>query len=170
MHPDVASALHNIWFLLLQDGQPLKSLKVFYESMEIRCQTLGPNHHEVASSLRHIGRTHQNLGEHDTALRLYIKAFTILRTSQGDCSDDLVEVLVGLGQSQRSTGRLEQALASYKEAVQLLRYLKQRGKKVSARHIARVLNIMGNLAMEMSNVAAASEFFCRSGKFIGELE
>jgi tetratricopeptide (TPR) repeat protein len=162
MHPDVASALHNIGFLLWQDGQPLKSLKSFYESLEIRCQTLGPDHHEVASSLRHIGRIYQDHGEHETALRLYMKALVILQTSQRDCSDDLVEVLVGLGQSQHCTGRLVQALASYTEAAKLLRYRKQRGNRVSAHHIARVLNIMGNLALEMNNIPAASGFFAEA--------
>jgi tetratricopeptide (TPR) repeat protein len=162
MHPDVASALHNIGFLLLQDGQPLKSLEVFRESLAIRCQTLGLNHHEVASSLRHIGCIYQDRGEHEKALRLYMKAFLILQTSQRDCSDDLVEVLMGLGQSQYSTGRVEQALASYKEAAKLLRYRQHRGNEVSAHHVARVLNIMGNLALEMSDVAAAREFFAEA--------
>jgi tetratricopeptide (TPR) repeat protein len=162
MHPDVASVMHNIGFLLLQEGQPSESLELFRESLEIRCNTLGPNHHEVASSLRHIGRIYQDRGEHERALRLHTKAFFILQSSQRDCSDDLVEVLMGLGQAQHSTGCLDQALRSYEEAVNLLRHCKRRGKKGSAQHVARVLNIMGNLALDMSNVEAANAYFAEA--------
>lgn len=58
MHPDDESVMHNIDFLLLQEGQAKESLEYFLEWLEIQCRTLGPNHHEVASSLRHIGWSH----------------------------------------------------------------------------------------------------------------
>jgi hypothetical protein len=69
---------------------------------------------------------------------------------------------MGLGQAQHSTGCHEQALRSYEAAATLLRHNKQKGKKVSPEHIARVLNIMGNLALDMSNVDAASAYFAEA--------
>ncbi len=162
MHPDVASVMHNIGYLLLQEGEAAESLQLFRESLEIRCNTLGPNHHEVASSLRHIGRIYQDRGEHEQALRLHTKALSILQSCPRDCSEDLIEVLMGLGQAQHSTGCHEQALRSYEDAATLLRHNKQQGKKVSSEHIARVLNIMGNLALDMSNVDAASAYFAEA--------
>ena len=39
---------------------------------------------------------------------------------------------------------------------------KQQGKKVSPQHIARVLNILGNLALDMSNIDAASAYFAEA--------
>ena len=162
MHPDVASVMHNIGFLLLQESEPNESLELFRESLEIRCKTLGSNHPEVASSLRHMGRIYHDRGEHERALRLHTKAFFILQNSHEDCSNDMIEVLMGLGQAQHSMGYLDQALRSYEEAANLLRQCKRRGKKGSAQHIARVLNIMGNLALDMSNVDAANAYFAEA--------
>ena len=161
-HPDVASALHNIGILLLQDGQQLNSLKALRESLEIRCHTLGPNHHEVASSFRHIGRIYQDRGEHEKALRYFMKAFVILQRSQENFSDELIEVLMGLGQLQHCMGRLDRALATYEQVIRIFGHQQQRGKKVSAHRTAQVLNIMGNLAVEMSNFVAASDFFAKA--------
>ena len=162
MHPDVASVMHNIAFLLLQEGQTSKSIEMFQESLQIRCNTLGPNHHEVASSLRHIGRIYQDRGEYEKALELHSKAFNILQAASLKSSDDLVEVLMGLGQAQHATRRLDQALGSYQEVLKLLRGRRQGGNKESAHHIARVLNIMGNLLLDMSDVASANALFAEA--------
>jgi tetratricopeptide (TPR) repeat protein len=69
---------------------------------------------------------------------------------------------MGIGQAQQSMGQLDQALQSYEDAAILLRQCKKRGKKNADQNIARVLNIMGNLALDMSNVDAANAYFAEA--------
>lgn len=176
MHPDVASVLHNIGYLLLQEGQPLKSLQVFQESLEIRLNTLGPNHQEVASSLRHIGRVYQDRGDFDKALRVHVRAYRIITKKQNEqqqqqqdesCnSGELVEVLMGLGQAQQSMGQLEEAFSSYQQAVQHLGRDSNKNNAAVRRHIAQVLNVMANLSLDMSNISAANAFLAEAASLI----
>lgn len=171
-HPAVASALHNIGILLLEDGQVTKSLDCFQESLQIRRKAHGPRHHEVASSLRHIGRIHQDRGEYQEALRLHQEALVILRqhvptTATVAPSEHLVEVLMGLGHAHYAAGNMDQALKAYEDAANLLRQSQQNGHRTATQHIVRVLNIMGNLSLEMADTAAADGFFAEAAKLSG---
>lgn len=111
-NPAVASALHNIGILLLEDDQVTKSLECFQESLHIRRKAFGSRDHEVASSLRHIGKIIHDRGEYHESLRLYLEALWILRKSSGDSPEHLIEVLMGLGEAQHSNGLFDQALKS----------------------------------------------------------
>jgi tetratricopeptide (TPR) repeat protein len=166
--PGVASTLHNIGILLLEDGQVANSMKCFQESLQIRRKVYGSKHHEVATSLRHIGKINHNLGEYDESLRLHLEALWILRQSPRHSSDYLMEVLVGLGQAQHANGFLDQALKSYEEASKLIRERKDKGYRNASHHMVRILNIMGGLALDMADVDSANKFFEEAATLSGK--
>ena len=167
-NPAVASALHNIGILLLEDGRVAKSMECFQESLQIRRKAYGSLHHEVASSLRHIGKINHDRGEWHESLRLHLEALWILRQSSRDSSEHLVEVLMGLGQAQHSNGLMDQALKSYEEASKLLRRRRDRGHRNATQHMVRVLNIMGGLALDMVDTDSANNFYAEAAKLSGQ--
>jgi tetratricopeptide (TPR) repeat protein len=167
-HPAVASALHNIAILLLEDGQVSDSMKSFEESLRIRKLVLGSAHLEVATSMRHIGRLLHDRGDYQLAIKNYSDALVILRNSKSRQTHHLVEVLEGLGNAQHSSGLLEQALQSYKKAASLLqRQLGSKAKKSPIKDIIRVFNVMGNLSLDMADMEAAKKFFREAARLSG---
>jgi tetratricopeptide (TPR) repeat protein len=158
-HPAVASTLHNIAVLLLEDGQVTSSLDCFRESLRIRRLAYGDCHAEVASSLQHIGRIHQDQGAYHESLRCHAEALSILRIVAPEGESHLVEVLMGLGQAQHSMGNLDAALASYEKAAIVLQQRQRKGQRFSARYMARIFTTMGNLSLDMNNVEAANDFY-----------
>lgn len=166
--PGVASTLHNIGILLLEDGQVANSMKCFQESLQIRRKVFGSKHHEVATSLRHIGKINHNLGEYHESLRLHLEALWILRQSPRYSSDYLMEVLVGLGQAQHANGFMDQALKSYDEASKLIRERRDKGYRNATRHMIRILNIMGGLALDMADVDSANKYFEEAATLSGK--
>uniref|UniRef100_A0A7S1Y635 Kinesin light chain n=1 Tax=Grammatophora oceanica TaxID=210454 RepID=A0A7S1Y635_9STRA len=162
-HPGVASALHNMGTLLLEDGKVSKSMKYFQESLRIRQKSLGPDHPDVASSLRHIGRIYQDQGKYQQSLGMHDEALRILRLPNGDHSSQLIEVLLGLGHAHRMMDAPRPALRAYEEAVDLL---KTSNRPVE--HIVRVLNIIGNLLLEMSDVEEANKIFAEASQLSGD--
>lgn len=167
-NPAVASALHNIGILLLEDGQVTKSMECFQESLHIRRKAFGSRDHVVASSLRHIGKIIHDRGEYHESLRLHLEALWILRKSSGDSSEHLVEVLMGLGEAQHSNGLFDQALKSYEEASNLIRQRVDNGDRIASRQMVRILNIMGGLALDMVDSDAANKFFTEAAKLSGQ--
>ena len=166
--PAVASALHNIGILLLEDKQVTKSMQCFQESLLIRRKAFGSRHRDVASSLRHIGKISHDRGEYHESLRLHLEALWILRMSPRDSSEYIIEVLMGLGQAQHINGLLDQALKSYEEALYLIRQRGDKGHRNATRQLVRVLNIMGGLALDMVDSDSANKFFSEAAKFSGQ--
>ena len=168
-HPAVASALHNIGILVLEDGQFSESLNCFQESLRVRQHVLGPDHHEVASSLRHIGRLFHDRGDFLLATNLYSEALAILRKSPLDGTQNLVEVLVCLGQTQQLRGILDEALQSYNEAVALLRGNRKKNRyKCINKTIVQVLTVMGNISIDMADLESANTYFAEAAHLSGE--
>jgi tetratricopeptide (TPR) repeat protein len=166
--PAVASVLHNIGMLLLEEGRVGQSMKFFQESLEIRRRVYGSQHHEVASSLRHIGKVYNELGKDQESMKLYLEALWILRQSSHDCSEQLIDVLVGLGESQHALGLTTQALKSYDEVSRLLREGKGKGLPNTTRQMVHVLNIMGDLALDMMDIQSANRFFEEAAQISGQ--
>lgn len=168
-HPAVASALHNIGILVLEDGQFSESLNCFQESLRVRKYVLGPDHYEVASSLRHIGKLFHDRGDFLLATNLYSEALSILRKSPVDDTQNLVEVLLGLGQTQQLRGLLDEALQSYNEAVTLLRGNRKENRyNCPNKAIIQVLTVMGNIYIDMSDLDSANTFFAEAAHLSGE--
>lgn len=167
--PAVASVLYNIGILVLEDGQVTKAMGYFLESLHIRRKAFGPRHPEVASSLCRIANIHYDRGDIHVALKLNLRALSILRHSNEYFPDSLLlSVLTGVGDAHQSSGLIDQAMKSYEEAHKLLRRIKEKGGKNVTQHMIRVLNIMGDLSLDVANIEAANRFFAEAARLSGQ--
>mmetsp|Transcript_8680 Transcript_8680/g.12381 ORF Transcript_8680/g.12381 Transcript_8680/m.12381 type:complete len:270 (-) Transcript_8680:167-976(-) len=181
IHPAVAAVLQNMGVILLDEKKIARSLECFTESLQIRKLIHGRRHPKVVTSLRHIGRAHQECGDYTQALKYYQDALKILKTppfhspSTGGPNNDLIEILMGIGQTQQSLGLLDEAFKSYKEVERLLRRIKpprRAGLQKTAfdSRIINTLKIMGDLALDMSDMERAMSFFAEAAKLSGKEE
>ena len=188
-HPSVASVLHNMAVLCLEDRRVAESLEFFQESLAIRRQSAGPR--EVASSLRHMGRLHQDRGDYTAALRLQQEALSLLLPASASIApsesvssradlQQLIEVFMGLGHAHQSLGHPETALQQFRHAGDLLRRqmslttttTSSSSTASSSTHQAqhqliKVLHLLGNLSLDMTDLSAAERYFAEASKLSG---
>ncbi|XP_046855779.1 nephrocystin-3-like [Xenia sp. Carnegie-2017] len=125
------------------------------KALEIRKQSLGPNHVDVATSLSNLGLILDETGNYDKAIEAHEKALEIRKQSLGPNHVDVAASLNNLGLVLKKTGNYDKAKDCHKKA------LKIRERSLGPNHVdvAGSLNNLGMVFDETGNNDKAIEFY-----------
>eukprot|EP00957_Ditylum_brightwellii_P211978 15366825-Ditylum_brightwellii.AAC.1 len=158
--------LHNIGVAQLQMGRVSCALKSFNMSLDLRMSLYGERSCEVAESLYQIAHIHDVTGKTCMALDLYTKTVNIEKETLGKFHPDVVVTLCSIGEIYHSEGVLERALNVYMEALGILRRSMETNSS-SSLAISSILNIIGDIYLEVGEVNMAIEAFADAAGIAG---
>lgn len=98
-HPTVSNTQFNIANLLTESGMPGIAIEYHDKALATRRKVLGPQHPEVASSLRHLAIAYSAIGQYQEAESVLHEALEILKRIPFDGS--LQEVMIELSNVRR---------------------------------------------------------------------
>jgi tetratricopeptide (TPR) repeat protein/GAF domain-containing protein len=163
----VADALHRQGQIMYESGNLYESMKPLNEALRIRKEVYGNWHITVSESLCLIGKVLQAREEYDFALEALQEGLVILRrqAQDGELPLDAAQILLEVGRVLHMQGEMEKSLLVYTEAAGLTK------KFFGERHafVARILNIIGNLRLEIGDSKAAVTIFADAMKIHVEL-
>jgi len=111
--------IHNIGVVQVLDGHGDKSVPLFEEAVEVKSETLGPGHPEVAISLDELGIQLFALERYDEALVTFQKSQTILANFYGQGHPQLSMVLNNIACCIFQMRNIQEALSTMKHAIEL---------------------------------------------------
>ena len=100
-------------------GRLAEGRKLEERSLELRRQTFGPRHSEVAESLHRLGALSRQLGDHAAAKPLLVEALAQRRELLAPAAQEIAESLTELGYLHYFTGEHVPADACFREALAL---------------------------------------------------
>ena len=157
VHLQIATALHRKGLIYLEMGDLYRSMKPLLETFQIRNHLLGPEHALVAETLFSIARVFQEREEYDRASKALDDCLTIRQSlcHDRDGSLEVAQTLMEVGRTHHSQGRRQESVDAYLNALRLTRrFFGHRHK-----YVARILNIVGNLHLELGRVKDAMSYF-----------
>ncbi|XP_046856557.1 uncharacterized protein LOC124449659 [Xenia sp. Carnegie-2017] len=89
------------------------------KALEIRKQSLGPNHVDVAASLNNLGVMYDKTGNYDKAIEFHEKALKIQEQSLGPNHIDVAASLNNLGLLYDKTGKHDKATKFFEKSVEV---------------------------------------------------
>jgi formylglycine-generating enzyme required for sulfatase activity/tetratricopeptide (TPR) repeat protein len=117
-HPDVATDLYNLAFVIHMDSYRDDRVQPLYKlSLAIREKALGPDHPDVGTILIRLAEIHNLNAEWAQAVALYERALTIREKELGPEHLDVAAILVKLGQIHFWQNELIQAEPFYLRAL-----------------------------------------------------
>jgi len=160
-HPQIATALHNIGMIHYECGRLQDALRPLVRSLSIRIRRFTENHPFVAESLQLVGKVLHAREQLGDALRLFRRTLSIHQTiteaknEQGDPNLDLALVRMDIGRILHVQGLFQESLDSYQQVLDMSR------KVFGMKHpyVPRLLNIVGNLYLELGRVEDAMSSF-----------
>jgi Tfp pilus assembly protein PilF len=102
-------------------GQYKEALALYEKSLEIRQQTLPPNHSNLGYSYNAIGAVYHSMGEYPKAISSYEKVLEIWQQSLPSNHPDLAASYNNIGLVYYGMGDYPKALSSYKKALEIWR-------------------------------------------------
>lgn len=125
-HPDIASTLNNIGFVLTPLGQFDEAIKAYQQSLAIHEAVEGPRHPNTATSAHNLAVTYRELGRLEDARALFERAVSARRESLGPTHPDtlsselsLAKACVSLGDFEFAAELLGEVKASYHQGASL---------------------------------------------------
>jgi tetratricopeptide (TPR) repeat protein len=157
-HPDTASSLNNLGYLL-QDMGDLAGARPYYErALAITEATMGPDHPDTASSLNNLGYLLQDMGDLAGARPYYERALTIWEEALGPDHPSTATSLNNLGSLLRTMGDLSAARPYYERALAIC----QKALGPDHPETAISLNNLGMLLQAMGDLAGARPYYERA--------
>ncbi|HLP59051.1 MAG TPA: tetratricopeptide repeat protein, partial [Candidatus Deferrimicrobium sp.] len=153
-----ANIINDMGATYSQFGEFQKALEYHMQALEIRQQTFGEHHSDMAMSYNNIGSAHGYLGDDKKALEYKLRALEICQQLFGEQHPDTAISLSNVGKSYGELGDHKKAL-EYK-----LRALEIHEKIFGERHpdTATSLNNVGYTYREMGNYNEAIKYLARA--------
>ena len=101
-------------------GEYSKALSYYEKSLEIKQQSLPPNHPDLAGSYMNIGNVYDNMGEYSKALSYYEKSLEIKQQSLPPNHPDLAASYMNIGIVYNNMGEYSKALSSHEKSLEIL--------------------------------------------------
>jgi tetratricopeptide (TPR) repeat protein len=155
----LADGLHRKGQILYEMGNLYQSMRPLNAALKIRQSKMDkPGVRTlVADSMSAIGKVFHDREEYDFALNAFRQALAIQRppNPNDELSFEGAQTLLEIGRALHSQGERADSLVAYLEVLDVTR------KFFGERHpfVARLQNIVANLYLEQSQVAAAMEYF-----------
>ena len=121
VHPEVATALNYLGWLLHMQGAYVPADSLLREALLMRRTVLGPKHLEVSRTLNDLAVVQQARGDYAAADTLLQEALAIRRRHLGNDHESVAITLNNLAALKYQQGRYEEAIASMEEALDGLR-------------------------------------------------
>jgi len=142
-------------------GQHALAENLFYEAVQIREQTLGSDHLEVAASLSKLGAAQTALGKFDEAFVKLRKALKIARDSLGHEHKTVAQMLCHLACLYFEAGELMASEASFQDALEIYRcvWSSAENRDACMTQLTDTLCNVGSIQNRRKRFAAAVESF-----------
>jgi len=157
-HPDVATSLSNLAFLLNTQGRYAAAEPLYRRSLVIRETALGPDHPDVASSLNNLAMLLSDQGQYAAAEPLYRRSLAIREKALGPDHPDVALMLNNLAMLLSNKGQYTAAEPLYRRSLAI-------NEKVHGPDypdVAPVLNNLASLLSKQGQYATAEALFRRS--------
>ena len=118
-HPDVATSLNNLAYLLDALGKYAESMTLNARALRIREQALGPEHLDVAQSLNNIASLFETRGAFEKAKPLYERALKIRQAKLGPEHPDVATSLNNLASLLDAQGAYADATSLFRRAMKI---------------------------------------------------
>ena len=144
----MADALHSYANMLVESGWYEEAVPILDETLGIRTQLLGPDHFEVARTLKDLGEIYFNWADYDKAESIYREQIRIFRSVFGENgSRDLAHALSDLAGVVRIKEDYAKAESFYQESIEM--------EYRTMGYSALALNDYGNFLYEQGRFAEA---------------
>jgi tetratricopeptide (TPR) repeat protein len=168
-HPDVASNLNNIAFVLHERKDAAGAGVLYREALEIQRRAAGRDNVDVAYTLNNLAWVHRDLGDMAAADSLFRLSLDIRRRELGDAHPS---VAVGLNNLAMlvllPSGRVEAADSALADAAAVL----SRTTTGDHPYVANLLNARGRVRLAQNRFAEAESFlrdaFAMRQRLLGE--
>lgn len=121
LHPDVASALHNVGIVLLRSKNYDDALKAFEEAARIRKGSLGREHPQVAESLVKVGITLLLLHRFEDALWSFREALSVRKHAMGALHPSTARIYNNIGCVHVEFDEFREARRAFEAALDIQR-------------------------------------------------
>jgi tetratricopeptide (TPR) repeat protein len=117
----VATSINNITYLRQRAGllSADDSLASYFKSLQMKRETLGPDHLSVGKTLNNIGSVFYLKKEYHPALQAYKEARRIMEANLGSEHGDVGTVVSNIGDVYFALNRNDEALEQYRAALQI---------------------------------------------------
>jgi tetratricopeptide (TPR) repeat protein len=116
---DKALSYHYIGWAKSDKGEYSEALSSYEKALQIRRQSLPPNHPDLAQSYMGIGIVYSNMGEYSNALSSHEKTLEIRQQSLPWNHPDLAKSYNNIGLVYSNMGEYSKALSSYEKALEI---------------------------------------------------
>jgi tetratricopeptide (TPR) repeat protein len=141
------------------DQEKYHEAVTFYKkSIEIRHQSLPPNHPDLAMSYNNIGLLYHDMDKYSKALLFHEKALVIRQESLPPDHPDLAKSYNNIGNVYFMVGVYSKALSSYEKALEI----KQQSLPPNHPSLASTYDNIGNVYKEMGEYSKAFSFYERA--------
>jgi tetratricopeptide (TPR) repeat protein len=144
------------WYL----GKHKEAIIFNEKALQIRQQSLPPNHPDLAASYNNIGLVYKSMGEYSKALSSHEKALAIRQQSLPQNHPDLAKSHMNIGNVYNSMGEYSKALSSHEKALAIQQQsLPPNHPDLAKSHmnIGNVYNSMGKYSKALSSHEKALE-------------
>ncbi len=156
--PYTATILDNLAKLYRKLDRYKEAEALFKETLEIRKQTLGKNHPDVAHSYNGLGFLYYHLGQYDLAEQYYERALTIHRQTRLVPHPHVAQVLTNQARLAYARGRYMQAKELYQEALAIW----EERKQLDHPDVARILSYFARLYRRLAEYSEAEILYLRA--------
>jgi CHAT domain-containing protein/Tfp pilus assembly protein PilF len=158
-HPDVATSLNNLAWLLVENGDYAEARPLLERALQIREQVFGPNHPEVAGTLNLFGHLLYLSGDYGTARPLLERSLKIREQTFRPDHPVVAMTLNNLGLLlHHGVGDYAGARSLHERALQI------REKALGSNHalVAQSLSNLADVLRDSGNYAAARPLYERA--------
>ncbi len=150
-HLDTAVALHDLAFVLEEQGDSASALVFYAKALAIRRRVLGDDHPTTALSLNNLGYSANENGDLANARRYYEEALAIRRRTLGNDHASTVNTLINLATLLKDSGDYKSARQCFDEILAI------RQKVLGDKHLdtAAAWNYLGVLSRSTGDYSAA---------------
>jgi tetratricopeptide (TPR) repeat protein len=158
-HPSLrratATMMNNIGRIKFQSNDFSGALAVYMDTLDLRCNILGPVHLDVAVTLFNIAEAYSHLGNKAESVKNYEKYLAIASCQLGEDHADVANVLMTIGEIYRDTGNVERASYFMNRAVESSISAFGRNHECQS----YLYHELGNLALIADDKESAMRFF-----------
>jgi tetratricopeptide (TPR) repeat protein len=149
---------HKLGKAKYYQGEYSKALSYYEEALEIRQQSLPPNHPDLAKSYNNIGVVYDEMGEYSKALSSYEKALEIRQQSLPPNHPDLAMSYNNIGLVYYNMGEYSKALSYYEKDLEISK------QSLPPNHpdLASSYNNIGLVYENMGDYSKARSFYERA--------
>ncbi|CAF1133864.1 unnamed protein product [Adineta steineri] len=120
---DKASLYCQLGLIKNAEGKYREALSFHEKALEIRQQSLSPNHPDLGESFNNIGEVYDNMDNYPKALSFYEKALEIRQQSLPFNHPDLGESFSNIGEVHADMGNYHEALSYYEKDLEISQQL-----------------------------------------------